>query len=98
MAALRLVKQGKVFLDTPVSDYLPHFKNVGVVTSAQKPNLKATEIDITLRQVLNRCSGLFYGFERLDPIYLPPTPYSSSQDGEDASGRFLDKIKVNVLA
>jgi CubicO group peptidase (beta-lactamase class C family) len=92
------VEQGKVSLDTPVSDYLPHLKNVGVVTSAQKPDLKATGTDITLMHVLNHSSGLFYGLERPDPIYLLPTPYSSSQDGEDAAGCFLDKIKVNVLA
>jgi CubicO group peptidase (beta-lactamase class C family) len=92
------VEQGKVSLDTPVSDYLPHFKNVGVITSAQKPDLKATETDVTLMHVLNHSSGLFYGLEIPNPTYLLPTPYSSSQDGEDATDRFLDKIKVNVLA
>ena len=90
------MEQGKVSLDTPVSDYLPHFKNVGVV--AQKPDLKATETHITLMHVLNHSSGLFYGLERPNPTYLLSTPYSSSQDGEDAAGRFLDKIKVDVLA
>ena len=92
------MEQGKVSLDTPVSDYLPHFKNVGVVTSAQKPDLKATETHVTLMHVLNHSSGLFYGLERPNPTYLLSTPYSSSQDGEDATGRFLDKIKVDVLA
>lgn len=53
-------------------DLPPHFdisiylliKNVGVVTTAQKPDLKATETDITPMHVLNYSSGLFDDSEK----------------------------------
>jgi len=89
---------GQGFSGNASIDYLPHFKNVGVVTGAQKPDLKATETVVTLMHVLNHSSGLFYRLEMPNPIYLISKPYSSAQDGEDATGHFLDKIKVNVLA
>jgi CubicO group peptidase (beta-lactamase class C family) len=60
---LRLVDQGAVQLDDPVSRYIPSFANVKVFTggSADAPVLETPASPITVRQLLNHTSGLAYG-------------------------------------
>lgn len=63
VGVLRLVDQGKVGLDDPVSRYIPSFADVKVFAggSADAPVLRAPDSPITVRQLLNHTSGLPYG-------------------------------------
>jgi len=65
LAALKLVDQGKITFDTPVSDYLPQFRNPIIVekTDTQETNFRPAETVMTLRHLLTMTSGLFYPTE-----------------------------------
>jgi CubicO group peptidase (beta-lactamase class C family) len=78
-AAMRLVEDGKLRLDDPVTKWLPDFR----------PRLAdGTEPVITVRQLLNHTSGLTYGLAE-----LPSHPYHALgvSDGIDLSGISLDE-------
>jgi CubicO group peptidase (beta-lactamase class C family) len=78
-AAMRLVEQGKLRLDDPVTKYLPDFR----------PKLAdGTEPVITVRQLLNHTSGLTYGLA--EPASHPYHALGVS-DGLDRSGITLDE-------
>ena len=64
MAGLKLIEQGKITLDTPVSDYLPEFSHPIIVdeTSTQKTDFVPAETVVTFRHLLNFTSGLSYRF------------------------------------
>ncbi len=57
---LRLVDQGRVGLDDPVSKYIPSFADVKVFAggTADAPILRTPDSPITVRQLLNHTSGL----------------------------------------
>ncbi|EJL31521.1 penicillin-binding protein, beta-lactamase class C [Caulobacter sp. AP07] len=78
-AAMRLVEEGKLHLDDPVTKWLPDFQ----------PRLAdGTQPVITVRQLLNHTSGLTYGLAE------PPShPYHALgvSDGIDLSGITLDE-------
>lgn len=78
-ALMRLVEQGKIKLDDPVTTYLPDFK----------PKLAdGTTPAITIRQLLNHTAGLTYGLAE-----APSHPYHALKisDGIDLSGITLDE-------
>jgi CubicO group peptidase (beta-lactamase class C family) len=76
---MRLVEQGKLRLDDPVTKYLPDFR----------PKLAdGTEPVITVRQLLNHTSGLTYGLA--EPASHPYHALGVS-DGLDRSGITLDE-------
>ena len=78
-AAMRLVEQGKLRLDDPVTKYLPDFR----------PKLAdGTQPVITVRQLLNHTSGLTYGLA--EPASHPYHALGVS-DGLDRSGITLDE-------
>jgi CubicO group peptidase (beta-lactamase class C family) len=60
---LRLVEDGKLGLDDPVSKYIPSFANLRVFAggTADAPVLAAPASPVTVRQLLNHTSGLGYG-------------------------------------
>ena len=62
-AVMRLVDQGKLSLDDPVSKFIPGFANVKVFAggSADQPILRDADSPMTIRQVLTHMSGLAYG-------------------------------------
>ena len=96
IAALKLVEQGKLSLDTPISNYIPELKEVGVISSSEPLTLKPADATITLMHILNHSSGLYYKYESFDPPYTIPAPYTIPQDGElnAVFKNFYDKIKV----
>ena len=57
LAAMRLVEQGRLDLDAPVTQYLPDFRPAVVGGDGQR-----TPVAITLRQLITHTSGLGYGF------------------------------------
>lgn len=78
-ALMRLVEQGKIQLDAPVTTYLPDFK----------PKLAdGTTPVITIRQLLTHTAGLTYGLAE-----GPSHPYHTLgvSDGIDLSGISLDE-------
>lgn len=95
IAALKLVEQGKLSLDTPISNYIPELKEPGIISSSAPLTLKPAETAITLMHILNHSSGLYYKYESSDPPYTLSVPYTIPQDGElnDVFKKFYDKIK-----
>lgn len=74
-AVLRLVAQGRIALDEPVTTWLPAFR----------PRLPdGGETNITVRQLLSHTAGLGYRF--LEPDAHGPYTRAGVSDGMDASG------------
>jgi CubicO group peptidase (beta-lactamase class C family) len=60
VAAMRLVEQGRIGLDDPVSDWLPDFR----------PKLSdGADVVIRIRHLLTHTAGLTYGFAETDGAY-----------------------------
>lgn len=71
IAALQLVEQGKITLDTPVETVLPELANPVVVTAHDEAGRPVTTTPakgkITLGQLLNHTSGLDYALDGTTP-------------------------------
>ncbi len=84
---LRLVDQGRVDLDDPVSKYIPSFANVQVFAggTADAPVLRAPDSPITVRQLLNHTSGLPYGLTPgpVDTIFTRARLYDADRTLEE---------------
>ena len=59
VAAMQLVEQGKLKIDSPVSDYLPEFKELKVLEDGKEVEPKRV---MKVRDLLRHTSGLTYGF------------------------------------
>lgn len=69
MAAMLLIEEGKLSLDQPISDFIPAFRTMRVLTDpanglATRPAARA----ITVRHLLTHTSGLTYNFLARGPI------------------------------
>lgn len=85
-AAMRLVEEGRLDLDAPVTQWLPDFR----------PALPGgTQPDITIRQLLTHTSGLGYGF--IEPADGPYHQLNVS-DGLDQPGLSLDENLARLSA
>ena len=101
LAALKLIEQGKISFDTPLSDYLPQFRNPIIVdrtdtTDPQKTGFKPAETVVTLKHLLNFTSGLFYPTESGYDM----TKGCSSKEmhlSEDPTSEFFKIITVRFL-
>jgi CubicO group peptidase (beta-lactamase class C family) len=82
-AVLRLVDEGRVGLDDPVSQYIPAFADVKVFVggTADAPMVEAPASPITIRQLLNHTSGLAYGLTALpvDTIFARAQLYDAGR-------------------
>ncbi|KAF9485646.1 beta-lactamase/transpeptidase-like protein [Pholiota conissans] len=78
LAALKLIEDGKISLDTPLGDYLPEFRNPVIVdrTSTPKTTFRPAQTVITVKHLLNFSSGLFYPVVR-DDLFALPEAYTS---------------------
>ena len=89
---LKLVDQRKVQLDDPVSKYIPAFANMNVYVggSADQPQLRAADSQMTVRQLLTHTSGLGYGTTSspVDTIFLRAKLYDASHTLE----QFADSL------
>lgn len=89
---LRLVDQGLVGLDDPVSKYIPAFASVKVFTggSADAPLLAEPASPVTVRQLLNHTSGIAYGLTTgpVDTIYTRAALYDAQRTLEE----FTDEL------
>lgn len=96
LAAMILVEEGKMRLDAPVSDYLPQFKDVKIVSDhgeAAGPAARA----ITVQDLMRHTSGLAYGFPHRTPtqkLYARSRLWDDSQ----TNAEFADRIVQLPLA
>jgi CubicO group peptidase (beta-lactamase class C family) len=92
VAILRLVEEGRVSLDDPISRYIPAFGDVKVFVggTAADPVLEAPHSPITIRQLLNHTSGLAYGLTRspVDTLFAAAKLY----DAERTLEAFADSL------
>jgi len=92
LAALKLVEQGKITFDTPVSDYLHEFRNPIIVDSisTQKTSFKPAKTVVTIKHLLTFTSGLFYPIDTNDLARLGDGYISKEmhQSGDPASEFF----------
>lgn len=81
VGVLRLVEQGRVELDDPVSRFIPAFAGVKVFVggTAAEPVLEDPESPVTVRQLLNHTSGLAYGLTRspVDSLFAAAELYDA---------------------
>jgi hypothetical protein len=100
IAALQLVEQGKAHLDTPVYDLLPELASPVVLDGSSGenvPGFKPAEREITLRQLLNHTSGLFYlSAVEGDPPDGASIPLVARYDKDDPILQFSSLVKVGV--
>ncbi|MGN6374484.1 MAG: serine hydrolase domain-containing protein [Sphingomonas sp.] len=69
MAAMKLIEQGKLQLDEPISDVIPAFKNMRVlVAPATSLASRPASRPITVRELLTHTSGLAYEFLGTGPV------------------------------
>ncbi|KAJ6489042.1 beta-lactamase/transpeptidase-like protein [Mycena sanguinolenta] len=99
IAALQLIDQGKIALDTPVETVLPELANPVVVTSHEKAGRPATTVPakekIRFGQLLNHTSGLDYMVDGTTPASNMPIAYSHSYKDQDVSA-FFEIIKGSL--
>jgi CubicO group peptidase (beta-lactamase class C family) len=69
LAAMKLVEDGKLKLDEPISDFIPAFKNMRVLTSPQSSlDSRPAAGLITVRHLLTHTGGLIYQFLGSGPL------------------------------
>ncbi|KAJ7809167.1 beta-lactamase/transpeptidase-like protein [Mycena leptocephala] len=90
LAALQLVEQGKIALDTPVDTVLPELADPVVVGGCDDVGRPTTatpaQRKITFGQLLNHSSGLDYSLDETPlPAYTLARAYSHSYENEDVS-------------
>ncbi|KAF7375628.1 hypothetical protein MSAN_00451900 [Mycena sanguinolenta] len=92
IAALQLIDQGKIALDTPVETVLPELANPVVVTSHDEAGHPVTTVPakekIRFGQLLNHTSGLDYMVDGTTPASGMPIAYSHSYKDQDVSAFF----------
>jgi CubicO group peptidase (beta-lactamase class C family) len=75
VAAMKLIEEGKLNLNDPVSKYIPEFKNMKVLATFNSNDTTYTTVDakqpITIKNLMTHTSGIGYGFSdpRLALIY-----------------------------
>ncbi|KAJ6492576.1 beta-lactamase [Mycena vitilis] len=100
IAALQLIEQGKIALDTPVESVLPELANAVVITARDEKgrptNTMPAKEKILFGHLLNHSSGLDYNYDWTTPPGGMPPAYSHSYAaGEDVS-TFLNFLKGSL--
>jgi CubicO group peptidase (beta-lactamase class C family) len=85
VAAMILYEEGKIKLDAPVSEYIPQFKGLKVVTDPDTEEITTVPArrEMTVRDLMRHTSGLTYGFfgnTNVDKLYR--NSINLSQGGE----------------
>ncbi|KAF8649414.1 hypothetical protein AX16_005855 [Volvariella volvacea WC 439] len=87
IAALQLIEQGRLNLDTHVGNILPELASPLVLDGRKEsgePRLRPARSPILIRHLLNHTSGIVYEDERVeDPRGLTPSYLHTYQKGED---------------
>jgi CubicO group peptidase (beta-lactamase class C family) len=70
MAAMKLIEEGKLKLDEPISDFIPAFKNMRVLLApATSLDSRPASHPVTVRELLTHSSGLTYEFFGTGPLF-----------------------------
>lgn len=71
VAALQLYERGLVRLDSPVTNWIPEFRNLKVFSggTAQNPELSPATNGLTVRMLLNHTGGFTYDFFSGSPVH-----------------------------
>jgi CubicO group peptidase (beta-lactamase class C family) len=70
MAAMKLIEEGKLKLDQPISDFIPAYKTMRVVLDPAKSlDSRPATRPITVRELLTHTGGLTYQFFGTGPIF-----------------------------
>ncbi|KAJ6561999.1 beta-lactamase/transpeptidase-like protein [Mycena capillaripes] len=92
IAALQLIEQGKIALDTPIETVLPELANPVVVTAHDAAGRPVTTVPakgkITFGQLLNHSSGLDYFVDGTMPPDILPLAYKHRYEDGDVSTFF----------
>ncbi|KAK7016351.1 beta-lactamase/transpeptidase-like protein [Favolaschia claudopus] len=104
IAALQLVDQGKITLDTPVETIIPELANPVIVTAHDEAGHIKTTVPatgkITLSQLLNHTSGLDYAldgtFPKIGPGFGMPIAYSHHYKEGEGVSKFFEIIKGSL--
>ena len=86
MASMKLIEDGKLTLDTPLSDIMPEFKTMQVRVAGSNDTRAATK-PILIRNLLTHTSGLGYAL----PGNTSPTALAYIKNGIVPGSRQVDK-------
>ncbi len=97
IAALQLVEQGRLSVETPVSEYFPQFANPIVLDNIMSPNPTFTPAKnvVRVQHLINFTSGLFYPFTMDFGISMVP-PYAREHDMNDPHSQFFSILKARI--
>ncbi|KAF8873803.1 beta-lactamase/transpeptidase-like protein [Gymnopilus junonius] len=97
LAALKLIEEGKLAFEDPISHYFPEFAHLVIVEDQMAPNwtYKPAEMVITVKHLLHHTSGLFYPmrdikFDQQMDIYAAP------HSAGDAVSEFISLVKGDL--
>ncbi|KAJ7261705.1 beta-lactamase [Mycena haematopus] len=97
IAALQLIEQGKIALDTPVEIVLPELANPVVVTAQDETGRATATVPakgkITFGQLLNHTSGLDYFINGILPPDAVPWVYKHQYKDDEDSSTFFKLLK-----
>jgi CubicO group peptidase (beta-lactamase class C family) len=103
VAAMMLVEEGKLFLDDPVSKYIPAFADVKVGVEKRDKSgktvlaLEPARRPITIEDLLRHTSGITYGFYG-DSAVRKLYESSDLYDGDFDNARFVERLAKLPLA
>ena len=91
VAVMMLYEEGHFQLDTPVSDFIPEFKNMQVYDEDQTEILDAKK-EVTIKHLLTHTAGLIYGWggEALDKRYQKANLFQPGTPLADAVKKLSD--------
>jgi CubicO group peptidase (beta-lactamase class C family) len=94
-AAMRLVEEGKIKLDTPVADILPEFRNMRVITDQKTGATAPAKNPILIRHILTHTAGFSYSIGRgpLAEAYIKNGIVPGSRENVKAPGADLAPAK-----
>lgn len=97
LAALKLIEEGKLELEHPVSDYFPEFANLVMIDDQMAPHwtYKPAQTVMTVKHLLHHTSGLFYPIRDIK-FDQQMDAYAAPHDGDDPVSEFISLVKVNV--
>ena len=93
VAIMQLVEQGKIQLDTPITDYIPEFKRLKVYADGKYVELRDP---ITLKHLLTHTAGFSYGWTD-HPVDLAYKEIDLLRNNIKGSDDFIKKVSKAPL-
>lgn len=93
VAIMQLVEQGKIQLDSPITDYIPEFKRLKVYADGKYIKLREP---ITLKHLLTHTAGFSYGWTD-HPVDLAYKEIDLLRNNVEGSDDFIKKVSKAPL-